>query len=85
MEVTNPTRPKLPLYARLGVPEVWLYDGHNTRILRLSGGQYESCDRSGALPALTAAALADFVEQGKTPTTLARRRVVRAWAREQTP
>ena len=84
IEITNPAVSKLPVYARLRVPEIWLHDGRAPRILRLSGDQYEECDRSGVLPSLTASVLSEFCEQSKSLTTLAWRRMVRTWAREQT-
>jgi len=83
VEITSPAVPKLPVYARLGVPEIWLHDGHAPRILRLSGDKYENRDRSGVLPSLTESVLAGFLERSKTLTTLAWRRMVREWAREQ--
>ncbi|MGO8788357.1 MAG: Uma2 family endonuclease [Terriglobia bacterium] len=83
VEITSPAVPKLPVYARLGVPEIWLHDGRAPRILRLAGDQYENSGRSGVLPRLTESVLADFLEQSKTLTTLAWRRMVRTWVREQ--
>jgi Uma2 family endonuclease len=83
VEITTPALPKLPVYARLGVPEIWLHDGRAPRILRLSAGQYEDTDRSGVLPYLTESVLAEFVEKNATLTTLAWRRLVREWARKQ--
>jgi Uma2 family endonuclease len=84
VEITSPAVPKLPVYARLGVPEIWLCDGRAPRILRLAGDQYESSSRSGVLPCLTESVLSEFLEQSKTLSTLNWRRVVRTWAREQT-
>lgn len=83
IEITSPALPKLPVYARLGVPEIWLYDGHAPRILRLSGDQYIDRDRSEVLPTLTRQVLSNFLDQSKALTTLAWRRMVRTWAREQ--
>ena len=83
VEITSPAVPKLPVYARLGVPEIWLHDGRAPRILRLAGGQYESNKRSGVLPCLTESVLSEFLEQSKTLSTLNWRRVVRTWARQQ--
>lgn len=83
IEITSPAVAKLPVYARLRVPEIWLHDGRAPRILRLSGDQYEDCDRSGVLPSLTPSVLSEFCEQSKTLTTLAWRRMVRTWAKEQ--
>jgi Uma2 family endonuclease len=82
VEITSPAVAKLPVYARLHVPEIWLHDGRAPRILRLSGDQYEDCDRSGVLPSLTQSVLSAFCEESKTLTTLAWRRMVRTWARQ---
>jgi Uma2 family endonuclease len=45
----------LPLYARFGVPEVWVYHARQETIWfgRLEGGEYVSLDRSLCLPQLT--------------------------------
>jgi len=83
VEITSPAVPKLPVYARLGVPEIWLYDGRAPRILLLAGDQYENSNRSGVLPCLTESMLCEFLEQSKILSTLAWRRVVRTWARQQ--
>ncbi|MGH9396755.1 MAG: hypothetical protein ACRD18_07875 [Terriglobia bacterium] len=74
---------RLPIYARLGVPEIWLYDGRSLSILRLAGDKYDESRESGVLPPLTEAALSEFVDQSKTLTTLAWRRMLRGWARER--
>lgn len=83
VEITSPAVPKLPIYARLGVPEIWLHDGGAPRILRLAGDKYENSKQSGVLPCLTESVLAEFLEQSKTLTTLAWRQMVRTWVREQ--
>jgi len=83
VEITGPAVPKLPVYARLGVPEIWLYDGHAPKILLLSDDRYVESDRSGVLPSLTRPVLSEFLQQSKTLSTLAWRRMVRNWAREQ--
>lgn len=47
----------LPIYARLGVPEVWRYDvaRRNLRFHRLAGDTHEEIGRSVVLPGLTPA------------------------------
>ncbi|HEY6290625.1 MAG TPA: Uma2 family endonuclease [Terriglobia bacterium] len=83
VEITSPAVSKLAIYARLGVPEIWLSDGRGVRILRLADDQYRSSERSEVLPPLTASVLSDFLEQFKTLTTLAWRRMVRNWAQQE--
>ena len=82
VEITSPAVAKIPVYARLRVPEIWLHDGRSPRILLLSGDRYEDRDRSEVLHCLTQAVLSDFCEQSKSLTTLAWRRMVRTWAKQ---
>ena len=35
IDITSPSLNKLPIYARMGVPEVWRYDGERMAILVL--------------------------------------------------
>jgi len=57
IEVDNTVDSKdaLPAYARIGVPEVWIYKVKpgTLRFLRLAGAAYEDVDRSLGLPRLT--------------------------------
>lgn len=57
VDSTNDSRPSLPIYARLGIPEVWRYDvsAHNLWFGRLVGGHSETIERSVNLPRLTPA------------------------------
>jgi Uma2 family endonuclease len=52
---TNDSEAALPIYARLGVPEVWRYDvrEHSLWFGRLQGEAYVEVDRSVTLPRLT--------------------------------
>jgi hypothetical protein len=45
---------KPSIYAGLGVPEVWRYDGEKLTIKLLEGGNYVEAEQSRALPVLTA-------------------------------
>jgi Uma2 family endonuclease len=85
IEITSPVVNKLPIYARLGVPEIWRYDGRSAIIRRLSEGRYQAAEQSGVLPPLTQSVLTDFIEQSKVLTTLAWRRMVRRWTQHQRP
>jgi Uma2 family endonuclease len=79
IEITNPAVSKLPIYALLGVSEIWLTDGQGVRILRLAAGEYKSREQSEVLPLLSEPVLSDFLERSKTMTTLAWRKMVRHW------
>jgi Uma2 family endonuclease len=57
----------LPIYARLGVPEVWRYHARRNTLWsgRLVDGKYESIDRSLALPVLTPVLVLDALAHRK--------------------
>ncbi|MEJ7618395.1 MAG: Uma2 family endonuclease [Pyrinomonadaceae bacterium] len=66
---------KFPIYAALGVPEIWRYDGQQLTIHLLEHAEYAAADKSRALPLLTARLLTDFLtrlkEEGEFQTILA--------------
>ena len=52
---------KFPIYAALGVPEVWRYDGDSLTIYQLRDEQYVASEASLALPLFTSAVLTEFL------------------------
>ena len=52
---------KFPIYAALGVPEAWRYDGNSLTIYQLHDGQYLASEASQSLPVLTSAVLSEFL------------------------
>lgn len=83
IDLTSLSMNKLPIYARIGVPEVWRYDGRRFVILKLEGDGYVEANESIVLPPATAAALSDLVEKGKTTQRTDWLRAVREWVRER--
>ena len=63
IDITNPSLPKLPIYARLGVPEVWRYDGERLEILLLQTDGYSPSAESRFLPGIRAETLAALLEE----------------------
>jgi Uma2 family endonuclease len=57
---------KLSIYATLGVPEIWRYDGKAAHFYKLVGENYEVTQNSLAFPTLTAHDLTRYVERSKT-------------------
>ena len=57
---------KLQIYATLGVPEIWRYDGKAAHFYTLVGENYEVTQHSLAFPTLSAHDLTRYVEQSKT-------------------
>ena len=66
IDVRHDSRSRFPVYAALGVPEVWRYDSHSMTIYHLSRQgdeqQYVDQDNSAALPMLTAHLLTEMIE-----------------------
>jgi Uma2 family endonuclease len=62
---------KLPLYAALGIPEVWRYRPRTRRLWfgRLAGNRYEALSESIALPGLTPAVVLELLLQTETRGT----------------
>ncbi len=85
VENTQGAEAALPIYARLGVPEVWRYDarGHALWFGRLTDGAFEEVDRSVCLPMLTPALVLealDVFDEGEMDEN-AWLEWLRAWAR----
>ena len=82
IDITSPSFSKLPIYAQIGVPEVWRYDGERMTILVLEGSDYAERTESIVLPPVTSNVLTDFVEKSKSMKRTAWLEVVREWSRE---
>ena len=76
IDITSGSVPKLPIYAQVGVPEVWRYDGGTLDMLHLQGGTYVMVERSVSFPKLSAKRLEALLEMSKTAS---RREVMRAF------
>ena len=64
IDLHHDSRPRFPVYAALGVPEIWRYDGQAMTIHHLSAEhQYVEGDASAALPMLTAQILTEIIER----------------------
>ncbi len=64
VDVTSSCLPRLPVFAKLGVPEIWRYGTDGIQLYRLTeDGEYETVDRSLAFPFVAASDLARFLEQ----------------------
>ena len=62
VDITNPTRSKEKIYARIGVPEIWRHNGTSVTIRLLKDGVYHDSPNSLAFPFLTADKLAEVLE-----------------------
>ncbi|CAA9449511.1 Flavodoxin reductases (ferredoxin-NADPH reductases) family 1 [uncultured Rubrobacteraceae bacterium] len=82
-DLTSSSLDKLPIYARLGVAEVWRYASGRPEILVLSGEGYERTTHSRALSFLRDEDLGRFVEEGLRKERPEWVREVRRWTRSR--
>jgi Uma2 family endonuclease len=83
IEVSRSMIAKLPLYAAMGVNEVWRWNGERVTILRLAGDSYREELLSVALPPLTGEILKRFMSENRSVRRTVWVRRIREWAREQ--
>jgi Uma2 family endonuclease len=83
IDISSPSFSKLPIYAQIGVPEVWRYDGARMTILVLQGTDYVETLESIVLPPVTGNALTDLLEKSKATRRTIWLEGVREWARNR--
>ncbi|MBE9180348.1 Uma2 family endonuclease [Oculatella sp. LEGE 06141] len=83
IDVTSKSLERLPIYALLGIPELWCYDAGTLTIYQFQDGQYVEVRQSMVFPQLNIQALPQLIEANRAAGRLALRRSVRAWVREQ--
>lgn len=81
IDMSSSSLNRLSIYAALGVPEVWRYDGAVLVMYRLKAHSYQPCDRSFAFPQVTATDMERFLELKKTTRENALIRLFREWIR----
>jgi Uma2 family endonuclease len=83
VDITSGSLDKFPLYAQIGVPEVWRYDGQHVRLYVRTEDGYVAADHSLAFPMLTSTVLSRFLEHSKTAKRTELLHAWRAWIRGQ--
>jgi Uma2 family endonuclease len=83
-DITSRSIPRLPIYAALGVPEIWRYDGKKLHCLHLDKGAYREAEYSKSFPRLRVADLQPFVRAAEqTGDQNAALKAFRVWLRKQ--
>jgi len=82
IDITSPSLNKFPIYAAVGVPEVWRYQGGRVQIFQRTGEQYIAVEQSTVLPPLTSLILTQFLEENRTSRSPDWLRRVQEWARQ---
>ncbi len=83
IDVTSSSIDRLSLYASLGVPEVWRYDGNSLIIYQLEAQEYTERDVSPTFPFLSQVEILRFLELRRTTKENALIRLFREWVRSQ--
>jgi Uma2 family endonuclease len=81
IDVTNESLSKFPIYATLGVPEIWRYDTKHKRVqmYELKENSYVEIPSSRSFPILTGEVIVEFTEQSKTEGQKAAMAAFRKW------
>jgi Uma2 family endonuclease len=74
---------KLSLYAAMGIPEFWRYNGTVLRVYMLSNGQYTEVETSLAFKAISIQEIPRFIQESRKIGQLAAKRAFRDWVRQQ--
>jgi Uma2 family endonuclease len=82
VDITTSSIDQLAIYAALGVPEVWLYNGNTLTLYQLQDGSYRVCDRSLSLPLLLPSEAVRFLELSQTMGETSLIRQFRQWVRQ---
>lgn len=84
VDITRSWLDRIAIYAALGIPEVWCFDGKTLRVhLLQSNGEYAESDTSTAFPFLPMAEFAGFLQLDEQTGELTRMRAFVDWLRER--
>ncbi|MCT7952194.1 Uma2 family endonuclease [Ancylothrix sp. C2] len=83
IDITSSSIDRLTLYASLGVPEVWRYDGTRLIIYQLEENGYVEADVSRTFPFLPQTEIMRFLDLRKTTKEKALLRLFRRWVKSQ--
>ncbi|MEX0704656.1 MAG: Uma2 family endonuclease [Planctomycetales bacterium] len=84
VDITSPSLDRLDIYAAIGVPKVWVYDGKSLRVHLLSKrGAYRESKRSDAFPFLPMPEFAAWLEKSRDTDETTWIRAFRQWVRER--
>jgi Uma2 family endonuclease len=79
VDITSGSISKFPIYAAIGVPELWRHDGKRMSFYRLAGDEYLEIGHSDLFPFLTPGVVLEFLEKGEAEGTLAMVKEFRKW------
>ena len=80
VDITHPSLDKLPIYAALGIPEVWCYNGTHLALHQLHGEVYTRVDNSTILTGVTSSVVEHMLALGVTMSGTEWFKAVMDWA-----
>jgi Uma2 family endonuclease len=80
VDIASPSLNKFPIFASLGVTEVWRYHKETLTILNLDGDAYREQTASRVLPGATSSDLTRLIAQGRVLRRTIWLRNIREWA-----
>lgn len=81
VEYSRPKIDKFKLYAAMGIPEFWRYNGTTLRVYILANGQYSETQTSPTFAAIPIKEIPRFIEESKKIGQIAVTRAFRAWVK----
>jgi Uma2 family endonuclease len=79
VDITRSSLQRFPIFAAIGISEVWRYDGERVRFYALDGGIYREVESSAVLPPLTSAQATRFLDQSPNQAAPDWEEAVRDW------
>ncbi len=79
VDITSPSLARLPIYAALGVPELWRFDGQVMIFYSLVNERYEEISASELFPFVSPAIITDFLLLGDSEDITAMNKAFRQW------
>jgi Uma2 family endonuclease len=83
IDLTHPSLDKLPLYAAVGVPEVWRYTNDHLVMYRLTDNNYTVVETSGVLPDVARVDIQRWIEAGQQMPRTIWMKQVQGWAQDR--
>lgn len=82
VDYTSPSLNRLPIYAGLEVPEIWIYNMKVLRIYQLDAGKYKETDTSLAFGTFPIKEIPSFIKKNITASPRELRQSFRAWVKQ---
>jgi Uma2 family endonuclease len=83
VDITRSSLPRFPIFAAIGIGEVWRYDGKRVRFYALDADNYQEMEASIVLPPMTASQATKFLDLSSRIPSWEWHAALRDWVRSQ--